>query len=118
MPVTPSYKAFVLEQLAVAGPITARAMFGGVGLYCHGFFFALIADDTLYLKSDETTRPEFERIGSEPFRPFGDDSHVMGYYALPAELLEDRAALQPWAEQAIAVARRKAAGKADKRRRP
>jgi DNA transformation protein len=118
MPVTPSYKAFVLEQLAVAGPVRARSMFGGVGLYCQGLFFALINDDTLYLKVDDTTRPEFERIGSEPFRPFGDDSHVMQYYALPAELLEDRAALCPWVEQAVGVARRKAAGKSGKRSRP
>jgi DNA transformation protein len=111
MPVSPSYKAFVLEQLAVPGPVTARSMFGAVGLYCQGLFFALIDDDTLYLKVDDTTRPEFERIGSEPFRPFGDDSQVMQYYTLPAELLEDRAALRPWVEQAIGVARRKAAGK-------
>jgi DNA transformation protein len=110
MPVTPSYKAFVLEQLAVAGPVTARSMFGGVGLYCQGLFFALIDDDTLYLKVDDTTRADFERIGSEPFRPFGGDSHVMQYYALPADLLEDRAALRPWVEHAIGAARRKAAG--------
>jgi hypothetical protein len=30
------YKALVLEQLAVAGPVTAKLMFGGVGLYCQG----------------------------------------------------------------------------------
>jgi DNA transformation protein len=116
MSVSPSYKAFVLEQLAVAGPVTAKSMFGGVGLYCHGLFFALIDDDTLYLKVDDTTRAEFERMGSEPFRPFGGDSHVMQYYTLPAELLEDRAALRPWVEQAIGVARRKAAGKSKNKR--
>ncbi len=119
MPVSPSFKAFVLEQLAGAGSVTARAMFGGVGLYCQGLFFALIDDDTLYLKVDDTTRPDFDRIGSEPFRPYGGDSHVMQYYALPAELLEDRSALSPWVEQALGVARRKAAGKAaGKAKRP
>jgi DNA transformation protein and related proteins len=91
-------------------------LFGGVGLYCHGLFFALIDDDTLYLKVDDTTRPEFERIGSEPFRPFGDNSHVTQYYTLPAELLEDRDALRPWVEQAVAAARRKATGKSKAKR--
>ncbi len=111
MSVSPSYKTFVLEQLQVAGVVTAKSMFGGVGLYCQGLFFALIDDDTLYLKVDDATRPEFERVGSQPFRPYGDDSHVMQYYELPAEILEDRAALGPWVERAIEAARRKAAGK-------
>src|SRR5215216_5842628 len=88
MSVSPSYKTFVLEQLSGAGTVTARAMFGGVGLYCQGLFFGLIDDDTLYLKVDDATRPEFERLGSQPFRPYGDDSQVMQYYALPADLLE------------------------------
>ena len=110
MPVSPSYKAFVLEQLAgaSAGAVTARSMFGGVGIYCQGLFFALIDDDTLYLKVDDMTRPDFDRIGSEPFRPYGDDSHGMQYYALPAELLEDRTELRAWVERAVGAARRKA----------
>ena len=115
MSVSPSYKAFVLEQLSAAGTVTARAMFGGVGLYCQGLFFALIDDDTLYLKVDDTTRPEFERLGARPFRPFDDDSHVMQYYELPADVLEDRAVVRPWVDRALGAARRKAAGK---RRRP
>jgi DNA transformation protein len=116
MPVSPSFKTFVLEQLSVAGSVTARAMFGGIGLYCQSLFFALIADDTVYLKVDDTTRADFERLGSEPFRPFGDDSQSMQYYAVPAELLENRAALLPWVEGAVAVARRKAAGRTKRRR--
>ena len=115
MSVSPSYKTFVLEQLSAAGAVTARSMFGGVGLYCQGLFFALIDDDTLYLKVDDATRPEFERLGSQPFRPFGDDAHVMQYYELPADVLEDRSAVRPWVERALDAARRKASGK---RRRP
>ena len=38
-------------------------MFGGVGIYAGELFFALIADDTLYLKADDQTRSEFERRG-------------------------------------------------------
>jgi DNA transformation protein and related proteins len=115
MSVSPSYKAFVLDQLSAAGTVTAQSMFGGVGLYCQGLFFALIDDDTLYLKVDDATRPEFERLGSQPFRPFGEDSHTMQYYELPADLLEDREAVRPWVDRALAAARRKASGK---RRRP
>ena len=66
MSVSPSYQTFILEQLSAAGTVTARPMFGGVGLYCQGLFFALIDDDTLYLKVDDATRAEFERLGARP----------------------------------------------------
>ena len=105
MAVSESYRAFVLEQLNRVRPVTARAMFGGVGLYAAEVFFALIAQDRLYFKVDDTTRGEFERRGMEPFRPFGEDS-AMGYYELPADILEASEPLRAWTEQAVAVALR------------
>src|SRR4030095_12717765 len=72
MAVSESYRAFVLEQLGRVTPVTAKSMFGGVGIYAQGSFFALIAEDRLYFKVDDRTRPDFERLGMEPFRPFGD----------------------------------------------
>jgi len=94
---------FVLEQLGRVTPVTMKSMFGGVGIYAQGLFFALIAEDRLYFKVDDTTRPEFERLGMEPFRPFGEDS-VMGYYEVPADVLEDSVQLGPWTRKAIDVA--------------
>ncbi|HSK18254.1 MAG TPA: TfoX/Sxy family protein [Longimicrobiales bacterium] len=105
MPVSGEYREFVLEQLGRVVPVLSRSMFGGVGIYANGLFFALMADDTLYLKVDDTNRAEFERIGSGPFRPFGDN-RVMQYYELPADILEDVEALAPWVERAIDVAAR------------
>ena len=84
-------------------------MFGGVGIYSGEFFFALIADDTVYFKVDASTRADFEARGMEPFRPFGDEGGAMGYYQLPEDLLEDPDALRPWAEKAVGVARQKKA---------
>jgi TfoX/Sxy family transcriptional regulator of competence genes len=42
-----------------------------------------------------------------PFRPYGPDGESMQYYAVPADLLEDAEALEPWVRRAIEVARRK-----------
>jgi DNA transformation protein len=81
-------------------------MFGGVGIYGGEFFFALIADDTLYFKVDELTRPDFEARGMDPFRPYGEDGETMHYYRVPDDLLEDSEMLGQWAEKAILVARR------------
>lgn len=103
MAVTPGYKAFVVEQLARSYTITAKHMFGGVGLYGDGYFFALIADDRLYFKVDDSNRPDFEAAEMEPFRPYGDE-RSMQYYEIPVEVLEDAEALRRWADKAIAVA--------------
>ncbi|HMH26817.1 MAG TPA: TfoX/Sxy family protein [Gemmatimonadaceae bacterium] len=108
MPVSPSFRVLVLDQLSRAMPrIRARSMFGGVGIYSGDLFFALIADDTLYFKVDDSTRPDFVARGMGPFRPFGDDGGTMQYYQLPEDLLEDPDALRPWAEKAVAIARAK-----------
>jgi DNA transformation protein len=90
-------------------------MFGGVGIYAGELFFALIADDTLYLKVDDTNRADFEARGMGPFRPYGEGGEVMQYYQIPDDVLEDPDALRPWAEQAIAVAGRKKAGRPRRR---
>jgi len=105
MAVTPEYREFVLEQLGRVAPVTSRAMFGGVGIYSDGLFFGLMDDDTLYLKVDDGNRGRFEAAGMGPFSPFGDDQHVMQYYELPADLLEDADALRPWVDGALDAAR-------------
>jgi DNA transformation protein and related proteins len=105
MAVSESYRVFVLEQLGRVTPVRGKSMFGGVGLYAEGLFFALIAEDRLYFKVDDTNRPDFERLGMEPFRPFGADS-AMGYYEVPADVVEDAAQLGLWMRKAIAVAAR------------
>jgi len=104
------YRDSVVEHLERIAPVSAKSMFGGVGLYAQGLFFALIAEDRLYFKVDDATRPDFERLGMEPFRPFGEET-AMGYYEVPADVLEDTAQLEVWMRKAIEVA-----GKAKQRK--
>jgi DNA transformation protein len=107
MPVSESFRTFVVEQLGrVASNIRARNMFGGVGIYAGDYFFALIADDTLYFKVDDSTRPTYLARGMEPFRPYGEGGEVMQYYAVPEDLVEDPETLNSWMTEAIAVAHR------------
>ncbi len=113
MAVSDDFREFVLEQLAPAGRVTPRAMFGGVGLYLDGLFFALIDDDTLYFKADDATRSRYERAGSRPFCPFPDrPDKAMAYWQVPAEVLEDGDELAAWAREAMGVAL------ANRKRRP
>ena len=113
MPVSRGFRSFVLEQLEPVGDITDRSMFGGVGIYAGGLFFALMAEDRLYFKVDDSNRGDFEQAGTGPFRPY-DDERTMSYYEVPVDVLEDRDRLKTWAERALRVA--EAAKKRKKRR--
>ena len=56
-----------LELLAPLGATRARRMFGGHGLYIDDMCVAIIAYDTLYLKTDDENRAEFDAAKLAPF---------------------------------------------------
>ncbi|MDP3920503.1 MAG: TfoX/Sxy family protein [Candidatus Omnitrophota bacterium] len=58
-----TFKEFVLDQLPNAGSIDCKAMFGGFGLYRNGIFFAIIARERLYFKTDVTSRTKYTDAG-------------------------------------------------------
>lgn len=47
---------YILEQIADAGSVSARKMFGEYGLYCNGKIVALVCDDQFFLKPTEEAR--------------------------------------------------------------
>ena len=105
MAVSRDYLDYVLEQLVGLGRVRSRRMFGGAGLYCDEIFFAIISDDTLYLRVDGLSRPDFVARGMAAFRPYADRPEIsMTYFAVPAEVLEDARELVPWSRRAVAAA--------------
>jgi DNA transformation protein and related proteins len=121
MPVTESFVEFVLEQLDPVGGITSKRMFGGVGVYSGDLFFALLDNDVLFFKVDDSNRADFESAGMAPFQPYGPAGEVMQYYQVPVSVLEHPDELAGWAAKAIAVARVKkgrARKSSPKKRRP
>jgi DNA transformation protein len=76
--------------------------------------FGLIADDTLYLKTDERNRPRFEAAGMPPFSYETESGRniIMSYSEVPPAAMMAPAELVDWAEGAVAAARRSRAGKA------
>ena len=104
-----SDKGFVnhcLELLSPLGGTSSRRMFGGHALYIDGLCMALIIQDTLYLKVDDTNRAQFERAGCRPFTYAGknDEVHVMSYWTAPEEAMESPAEMLPWARRGLAAA--------------
>jgi DNA transformation protein and related proteins len=105
MPVSSDYLNYVLEQLAGLAGVSARRMFGCVGLYCEELFFALVDNDTLYLRVNDDNRADYTAHGMGQFRPYADRPEVsMTYYETPAEVLEDPAQLVVWAQRSVAAA--------------
>ncbi len=119
MSVSPSFQTFVVDQLSRVVPqVRAQRMFGGVGIYSGESFFALVADDILYFKVDDSNRADYKARHMEPFRPYGYEGEVMQYYQVPDDLLDDVEALRPWAEKALAAAARQSARKRPRPGRP
>ncbi|WP_257450962.1 TfoX/Sxy family protein [Archangium lipolyticum] len=116
-----SYVEYTLELLEPLGPVQARNMFGGWGLYQGGRMFGLIAEDRLYLKTDDTTRPAFESAGGEPFvydAGKGRKPVTMSYWTPPPEASDDAHALLPWARRAVEAALRAAQKKPAAKKKP
>lgn len=102
-----SFKIFVTEELMRdCDGITARAMFGGWGIYKYGIFFALIADGTLYFKVDDVTKAVFVHHGSKPFVYTGPrgKSMTMSYWELPQSVMEDPRILNMWVNRSYEIA--------------
>ena len=98
----------VIEIMRAFGSVEPKAMFGGWGLYHDGVFFALVAEDTLYLKADAENAAEFD---AEALPPFVYESKVgerivMSYRQAPAEALESPAVMETWARLGYGAALR------------
>ena len=113
MPVSAAYKTFLQDLLSDFGPVNIRNMFGGAGVYADGVMFAIVVDDTLYLKADEHLAPAFAAEGKGPFtyRAKGRAPVAMSYWEVPERLLDDPDELVAWARRAHAVALAAKAGK-------
>lgn len=101
------------------GPIAAKQMFGGHGLYYDGLMFGLVTDGRCYLKADAVTLPRFEAQGCEPFRYRSRDKEVVmrHYLSLPAQCLESPGEMEPWEREAVEATLR-LANAAPARRKP
>lgn len=108
MPRRPEFVDHVIEQLAPLGYLSARAMFGGWGLYSDGLFFAIVIDDELFFKADAENRTFYTSAGSTPFQYGRSDGRTttLQYYRVPADVLEEAPLLQRWAREGLAAALR------------
>jgi DNA transformation protein len=110
-PIDP-FASYACELLSGLGPCVAKRMFGGWGISVDGMNVGIIAWDTLFLKTNADTEPQWLAAGAEPFVFEGKGKRMkLNYHTPPAEALESPALMLPWARLALqaAVAARKPA---------
>ena len=109
------YIAYLVELMQTIGPVYAKAMFGGHGIYLHGLMFGLVEKGTLYLKVDKESELEFKQLGLEAFTYNKKDKVVkLSYFQAPDEAMEDSEEMNTWANKAYSAALRSAAKKKGK----
>jgi DNA transformation protein len=98
---------YVMELLGPFGTVRTRRMFGGYGVYLDGLMFAIVSDDTLYLKSDEMNRTEFEQAGCEIFGYARKGKRAtLNFFRAPEAAMDSPNLMLPWARTAYAAALR------------
>ena len=119
MPISDSYLEYVMERLAVLGKISCRKMFGGAGIMVpvrgeiKPAMFAVVDDDALYFKADDSNREDYVARGLTQwvYDPSKPEQSTMPYYPVPEDVLEDDDLLREWGKKAISVAQNRRSAK-------
>ena len=107
------------DQLAQLSGLSARAMFGGFGVYLEGTIVGIVVADELYLKVDESNRSVYEAMGSVPFSYKKKDGTVTAtsYWKVPEEVTEDRELLTTLALESYEINLQRAVEKKPNKKR-
>jgi DNA transformation protein len=91
----------------LGGVATVKRFFSGASIAMDGVVFAFIIQGTLYFRTDDESRPDFESRGAAPFtysrrtRRVG----VSSYYEVPDDVVDDTDELRRWAARSRQAAR-------------
>lgn len=109
-----------LHDLAIGfGPLHARRMFGGHGVYHDGLMIALVEEGALYLKADAQTCERFAAAGGAPFVYTRQRKPVaLSFWSVPEAALDSPQDLRPWLRLAYEAALRKAQATPARRAQP
>ncbi len=91
---------FLLDQMAGAGSVNAKKMFGEYGLYCDGKMFAIVADDQLFIKPTDAGRAWISTQGTLQEAP--PYPQAKPYYLISGELWDEREWLVQLAQRTTA----------------
>jgi DNA transformation protein len=108
MAVDDGYLEYIMNDvLGHIEDLRGRRMFGGYGIYKGNLMCALIVQDVLYFKVDDTNRPDYESAGMGPFvYESKRGTSTMQYWQVPEEVMEDREQVEAWLNRSWEAAKR------------
>jgi DNA transformation protein and related proteins len=92
MPLSPGFSDHVEELLAGFSKVEIRRMFGGAAVYRGGVGFAILDDDTFFIKADTVFGAELKKQGCRPWSySVRKDGTVrdIAYWSIPETALDD-----------------------------
>lgn len=96
---------YIADLLRPLGSVSARAMFGGYGIYHGDVMFAIVMADTLYFKTTDANRADFDACGLRPFiYARGRKRIVLSFYQAPPEAMDNSDEMCRWARKAYEAA--------------
>ena len=113
MTITSTHEEFVeyvVDLSQVIGPVYAKRMFGGHGIFLEGFMFGLVFNSTLYFKVDSGSRERYVNRGLKPFsyERRGKKTNL-NYYQAPEEVLDNLNIMRDYSSSAFEAAIRASA---------
>lgn len=117
MPLSPDFTDYVEELISGFGKVEVRKMFGGAMLQRNGVGFAILDDDTFFIKADAAFGAELKKQGSKPWSySVKKDGTVrdIAYWSLPATAADDGDEASALARRSFEIAKKAAAEKAKK----
>lgn len=101
MPVSHHTLNQFLHHLSQVASVNYKQIFTGVGVYYQGHLFALVADNRLYFRVDESSVAAYHERAMPALKP--QAAHLPGshFYQLPDEVLHNPAELLYWMRAAV-----------------
>lgn len=103
MSISDGFRDYLQDLLEPLGPVTFGRLFGGATIFYGEAVFALVFQDVLYLRVDDTNRADFEAAGSSPFTYDKKTGPVTvgTYWLCPDEVMDDPDDMLTWARSAV-----------------
>lgn len=99
------FVSYLVEMMQSIGPVSAKSMFGGHGIFLNGLMFGLVADGVLYFKASKNSEEAFKSRDLGPFIYNKKGKEVkMSYFKAPDEVLEDGDEMEVWGKMAYGAA--------------
>ena len=96
---------YVIELLEPSGGISKSRMFGGYAIRKFGLAIALVFQDEIYFKVNESNVEDYKALNSRPFTYEKKGKIItMSNWLLPVEVLEDEERLKEFVEKSYQVA--------------